>query len=173
MFFIGVFIVAFLGLLGTPASAQEPIKTCAGVEVQSITTSIQSENLDTANKVKIVLTQASTATVGTGKRVTVIAIGPILDVMDSSEVKTDLACTAEGIVLTATITRSANYRGSVLANVSWRPRIEATILLYQPEIILEARWIMRLTTGALVEQVEDRSFPGQQKYPIIVKQTIR
>ena len=107
-----------------------------------------------------------------GKAVMVIVPGPVLGSMDSHEIKTDLACTANGLVLTATITRSADYHGAVIKNVDWRPRIEMTVILRKPEVMLEAIWKMRLTNGDWVAHTQTPGYP-EQTYPITMTATVR
>jgi len=102
----------------------------------------------------------------------VIAHGPVLGSMDSQKVETDLLCTAKGLLLTATITRSADYNGSALKNAAWRPQINITIVLHQAEPIFQATWKMRLTTGAEVSRAETPLY-ADQRYPITVTKTIR
>lgn len=105
--------------------------------------------------IEIVPAPPSSTTPGAAKKtVTVIALGPVLGSMDSPKVETSLACTAKGIVLTATITRSADYHGAVLKNVLWRPKIEIVVVFRQPEIIFATTWRMRLTTGAEVDHAQ-------------------
>jgi uncharacterized protein YcgI (DUF1989 family) len=85
--------------------------------------------------------------------------------MDSADITANLACTPNGVVVTVTITRSANYVGTVAQNVSWRPRIELIATLLKPNAVLETIWRMRLTTGNEVnrgEQLRIIDFEGGQ-----------
>lgn len=175
----GVAIVCSLGLSGTLANAQEIVKTCAGAEVRLINISAETEReilLDATPEkpaIEIVPAPPSSTTPGAaGKVVTVIALGPALGSMDSRTVETDLACTAKGVVLTATITRSADYHGAAAKNVRWRPKIEIVVIPRQPEVIFEATWRMRLTTGAELDHAQTPPYPDQ-KYPITVTTTVR
>ncbi len=171
-----VSIVCSLGLSVTYANAQEIMKTCAGMEARLINISaefVKKVLLDTRPEIAIIPTPPSSTTPGAaGKAVTVIALGPVLGSMDSPTVETDLACTAKGVVLTATITRSADYHGAAAKNVLWRPKIEIAVVLRQPEGIFEATWRMRLTTGAEMDHARTPSYPDQ-KYPITVTTTVR
>lgn len=177
--FTGVAIVCSLCLPGTRANAQEIMKACAGMEVRSIDISAEPDRkvlLDATPEkpaIQIVPAPPSSTTPGASEKVvTVIALGPVLGSMDSPKVETCLACTAKGVVLTATITRSADYHGAVLANIIWRPKIEIAVALRQPEIILATTWRMRLTTGAELAHAQTPPYPDQ-KYPITVTATVR
>jgi hypothetical protein len=169
-------IVFSLGLLATPANAQEIIKTCAGVDVRSVDVSAERADPKAAKPAEIDTLPAqvpATARSTVEKAVTVIALGPGLGYMDSLKVKTDLACTEKGLVLTATIMHSANDFGNVIPqSYLWHPRITVVVVLRQPEIIFQTTWRMRLTTGAEVSHGQSPPFPDQ-KYPIIVMKTIR
>lgn len=172
-------IICSLMLSGTIVSAQEIMKTCGGVEVRSINISAETERevlLEAAPEkpaIEIAPAPPSSPMSDTvGKAVTIIALGPVLGSMDLRTVETDLACTAKGFALTATITRSADFHGGVLKNVIWRPKIEIAVVLRQPEVIFEATWRMRLTTGAEAEHTQTPPYP-EQKYPATVTKTVR
>jgi hypothetical protein len=87
--------------------------------------------------------------------------------MDSRKIETDFSCTVNGVLLTATITRSANYAGAVQKNAAWRPQLNFTLLLHQSEVLVQVAWKMRLTTGAEVSHAETPSY-SDQSYPITV-----
>lgn len=172
-------IVCSLGLSGTHANAQEIMKTCASAAVQSISLSAESEReifLDAMPEkpvIKIAPAPSSSTMPGAaGKAVTVIALGPVLGSMDSPKVETDLVCTAKGVALTATTTRSADYHGAVAKNVLWRPKIEIVVIPRQTEVIFETTWRMRLTTGVEVDHARTPPYP-EQKFPISVVAIVR
>ncbi len=151
--------------------ADEIVKTCTGLEVRSIdvkTPAVHDTN-NSAPAIEVVPQQPSSALGGARKAVTVIAVGPVLDVTASPTLETDIACTPKGFALTTTITRTAV---AVLANVLWRPRITMTVVLHRPEVIFESTWKMRLPTGAEPDQVQTPPY-SDQKYPITVAKTIR
>jgi hypothetical protein len=99
------------------------------------------------------------------EEVTIIALGPVLDSLDSHKIKTDLACTADGAMLVATITQ---YSGGVIKNVLWRPRIKIVVTLQRPGILFQATWKKRRTDGTELDHAGIR-----QKYPVTVTTTIR
>src|SRR4051812_15205839 len=104
-----------LFLLGAMENAQAVLKSCPTVEVQSI-----EESAQIIGDVPLGTRQATIETrVSPEKHITIIARGPILGSMDSRQTSTEVACTKDGFTLTATITRSANYRGAVRQNVLW------------------------------------------------------
>jgi hypothetical protein len=177
----GVIIVRILGLLAirVDAHAQEITKSdaCAEVEVRSIKVSFELERdvllATTPAKIEIAPRQISETTPGAARReVTVIVLGPVLGSMDSHDVKTDLSCTGKKLVLMATITRSADYHGAVLANIIWRPRIQIVLVLRRPEVSFKAIWRMCLTTGAELDHAQTSPYPDQ-KYPIALTKAIR
>jgi hypothetical protein len=163
-------IICFLGLIGTDANAQEIIKTCAVVEVRSIHMSVDIETKDYLDaapaEIEVLPTTAA------GERVMVIALGPSLGSMDSNEVRTDLACTQKGILLTAIITRSSNYHGATAKNVPWNPKFNIEIVLHQPEVIFQTIWRMQLSNGTEVDHAQT-SPHSEVKYPIIITKTLR
>jgi hypothetical protein len=172
-----VAILCAMCLFDAVADAQGNVETCAGVEVRSIGISAEFERkvlLDAMPaRIDIVSLQPSTLkSTAAGKAITVIALGPVLGSMDSPDVKTNLGCTAKGFVLTATLTRSANYTGAAAKNVLWRPRISIAAVLRQPEGTVEATWRMRLTTGREINHARTPPYT-EQEYPITVTKTIR
>jgi hypothetical protein len=113
-----VALVALLGGSSSIAHAQQLVKECSGVHVQSITFLKQNSEptAEDAQRAMPFIEMAppvppSGAT--PTRSVTVIAVGPILGSMDLQEVATSIQCTREGVGLTATITRSAEYHGGV------------------------------------------------------------
>ena len=155
------------------ATIAEPVKNCTGLEVKSIDLAKLRETKPKPEKAKILLPQESTTTDSINKTLNVVAIGPVLGSMDSSEFRTDLDCTPQGFILTTTIIRSANFNGAVRQNINWHPRIETTVELLEPKIVVETKWIMVSSTGALINNAKTPPFTENQQYPIIVKETIK
>ena len=162
-----------------PKSASTPskgiVKTCAGLEIRSIDLSYDqslsaNDAAHGAVDIEAVPTQGSTTT-SDSRVLTVSVLGPVLGSMDSPNVKTNLTCAAKGLLLTATLTRSADYRGAVLADVNWRPRIEIVVVLHRPKILLQTAWRMRLTTGAELNHAQTSPY-AEQRYPITASKTI-
>ncbi len=166
------FLLYSLVLFEKLGIARENTNTCAGFEVRQTVVSIEIERpsffLSNPSPKKITIAPAKDSASTTEKWARVVAVGPVLGSMDSGEVKTDVACTTKGIVLTATITRSANYHGAVLQNVLWRPRIEIEVALPQPNVHVEATWMMRLTNGAVLNHAQTPPYPDIT-YPITVR----
>lgn len=160
-------------LLAAPANAQT-IRACAGVEVRSTEVSVDNARRallhDKQAKIEILAAQVPATT--EDPTIMVVALGPVLGSMDSSEVSTQLACSERGIVLTATITRSADYHGATAKNILWNPKITMVFRLHQPEIVLQTTWRMRLTTGAELDHARTPPYP-EQEYPITVTKTVR
>jgi hypothetical protein len=104
-----------------------------------------------------------TSSAASKDEVAIIALGPVLDSLDSHEIKVTPACTADGAMLMVTITR---YSGGVKKNVLWRPRIRIAITLGRSEVLFQTTWKMRRPDGAELDHV------GGQKYPITVMRTI-
>ena len=83
----------------------------------------------------------------TNHTVTIMAQGPVLGSMDLPSIKTDLSCLPDGVVLTATITRSDEFNGAVLQNVTWLPKISLSLKLLQPSVMLHTIWKIQTTSG--------------------------
>ena len=164
----------FTLLLGTFANADEMVKACAGVAVRSIDISAELPVSFLPDAIPEITEPATSSARPAGPRrsVRILAYGPVLGSMDSPHVTTDLACTAQGIVLTATVTRSANFNGAAAQNVIWRPRISMLLVLRHQEIVLRATWRMRLTNGADLDRAQTPTY-SEHKYPITVTKTIR
>ena len=103
---------------------------------------------------------------------TLTALGPILGAMDFPEVKYTLLCTAKGAAFIATITRSADYHGSVLANVYWRPKIKIALIIRETEVTFDTTWKIRLSSGAELSHAQTPPYRAR-KYPIVLTKTIR
>lgn|GEM_PF-5141801 len=98
--------------------------------------------------------------------------GPILGSMDAPDVAIALSCTRKGMLATATITRSANYRGALRQNQNWLPSISLALIPQRPEMLFQARWEMRLSTGAMLDRAKTPpAFPAR-RYPISLTKTI-
>lgn len=174
----GVAIIFCLGLAGAGANAQESMVTCASAKVQLTNISEESDReviLEAAEKPALVIVSAPPSSTPPGtpeKTVSVIALGPVLGSMDSHKLETNFTCTTNGVALTTTITRSADYHGAVQKNVLWRPKLQILIVPRGPEVIFEAIWKMRLTTGAELNHTRMPPYP-EQNYPITVTTTVR
>lgn len=158
-----------VGVLAGPASAKGMVKRCARVDVQSISVSTELDRGDSF------LPDPSPKIIQVpGKAGTLLALGPPLGSMDSPELETDLSCTAKGIVLNFTVTRSANFRGATLQNVVWRPAIRIQVVVRRAEAIVRAVWRMRLTTGAEVDHAQSPAAPyADETYPVAVSKVVR
>ena|SRR5215472_347982 len=166
----GAGTVCFLCLLVLPAGAQDSMKSCPAAEVRSIHETakpIQDLPLDTKQA-----TIETRAPQGEAKDITIVARGPVLGSMDSEKLNTAVACTTDGFVLTATITRSANYNGAVRQNVLWSPEITIVVVPRQPAVIVQTIWKMRSSDGKELGRARTPPY-RQQDYPIAVTQTVR
>ena len=112
------------------------------------------------------------AGVGPHGTVTVMAVGPVLGSMDAENVETTRTCDANGVVVTATTTRSAEYGGGVQKNVLWRPRLEIILVPRPAGTVITTTWKMRLTTGAEVTRTDMPPYP-EVRYPVTVTTRIR
>jgi hypothetical protein len=104
-------------------------------------------------------------------KATVMVRGPVLGAMDSADIGTDVSCTKEGFAVIATIVRSADYHGAVLANVNWRPKVLIRIAMKSPRVMFNSTWKMRLTNGVVLNSATTPSNPSQ-KYPIVTVTTL-
>ena len=156
----------------TPSSAQEIAKKCARAEVRSITVSTETGSdwpLDT--KAQTEVASDAPAAQEPGQRIlTVVAYGPILGAaMNSPEVKTDLACTARGFSLVATITHLGD--GDASKNALWRSKISLNLTRHE-DATFEMIWKMQRPGGADVGHAQTQPYP-EQRYPITVTKTLR
>src|ERR1700682_6140220 len=131
-----VAIVLPLGLFANLSNAQESIKTCVALDVRAIEVLAESGGqspfqsksesvfLPPGPVPAIDIVPAQRGKENTTSDVMMIVRGPVLGSMDSQKVETNLLCTAKGVLLTATITRSADYNGAVLKNAPWRPQVD-------------------------------------------------
>jgi hypothetical protein len=152
-----------------PANGQERIPKCPNLEVLSIDFKPESGRdfaVNFAPAVKVLDSRAGERTL------TVLAYGPILGSMDSSNVNTNISCTKEGFELTATIIRSVNYHGDVMQNVLWRPVVTLRVRCDSPKVVFESIWKMELSDGKRVDRARTPPYPEQQ-YPITVPKTLR
>jgi hypothetical protein len=161
-------LVPLVGM-GEANAASEPMmrKACAGVEVRMIGVAAEmkgDKGLD-AGREGIEVESSE------GREITVSSVGPVLGSMDSSDVRTELACTADGCTVTATITRSAEFQGAALQNVLWRPKLVVALTLRQADVLLETIWRMRLTTGDEVAYAQTPGGPDEH-YPIVVRKVL-
>lgn len=156
-------------ILAVPfANAQQLIKRCPDLEVRSMKVSLKLvQNIPLDAKQEIIETVSGAET----QDITVIARGPILGSMDSEKLNTDLACSNDGLVLTATISRSSNYHGAVRQNLLWFPRITIVLVPHRPEVALQTVWKMRLTNGRMLDRARTPPYP-EQKYPITLTTTL-
>src|ERR1035441_2931989 len=142
---------------------------CAGVEITSLEEAAEIEregHLDgKPQEIEVVHERASAVDTprASGRALTVVVRGPVLGAMDSAKVMTQLACTAKGFALTATVTRSADYHGAVLANVNWRPKITIRAVLRQAKVTFEWTWRMRLTTGVELDHAQTPPYPDRSE----------
>ena len=170
-----VFLVCLV-MAGSCTLAQEPMRTCPGLDVRfvQVTFEIPKTRLADAHP-RVLVAPAGTTSRGPealGERaVKVTALGPILGSMDSRDVGVSLACTATGFALTAVITRSADYNGAVLANLIWRPLIDVDIVVRRPEVTVDVKWTMRLSTGTILNRAQTAPYP-EQHYPLTMTTSI-
>jgi hypothetical protein len=165
----GLVLACFLAVAAPFSRGQEVVKACPGLEVRSVNVSPQILK-DTSRKTQQETIETRVSSTET-KKITIVAKGPVLGSMDSEKLDTDLTCSSDGLMLTATITRSASYHGDVLQNVLWFPRITIVVGSLQPEIALQMVWKMRLTNGKEVDRARTPPYP-EKKYPITVTKTI-
>ncbi len=84
--------------------------------------------------------------------ISLAAIGPVLGNMDSDVLMLHPACEARGLVLTSTITRSADYYGGVQKFAPWRPELDMQIVQAERGAVVTVVWKMRLISGIEVQR---------------------
>jgi hypothetical protein len=169
---MGLVFACFLFLLAPPSSAQEIIKTCAGVEERAINVATETGRdwpLGTMAELQVV-PQASTTPNVKGKTLAVIAYGPILGLVGNSlEVKTDLMCTSRGVTLGVYIMHLGDGADAA-KNVLWRSKISLNLVLRQ-DVVFQTIWRMRRPNGKEIDHARTPPYP-EQKYPITVTKTL-
>ncbi len=146
------------------ASDKEALAVCGSVEVRSL--AVATELAGTSRAIKPEAIQESPLS-GGEKMTQVTVLGPLLGSMDSPALKTQVACSQSGFVLTVTITRSAAFNGSVLQNVLWQPRIRLLVRLRQRHVPFYAVWRMRSTDGVELTFAQTPPLRGR-RFPIVL-----
>jgi len=162
--------LAVLAFAAPFARAQAPAKTCDSVEVRSIKVSPS-----LARDIPRNAQQETVQSAYPGRMtevITAVARGPVLGCMDSENVQTDLTCSDDDLVLTATISRSANHNRAVPQNALWLPTIMFVIVPHRPEILFQTIWKMHRTDGTTVDHAGTPPYPDQ-KYPITRTKILR
>lgn len=157
-----VSIVCSTVFMTMPVFAEEPIRSCPGLDVRSINISREGANNEATDAPPKTISVASI----TPSSIMVIAVGPVLSYVDSQDVSTHLSCVAGALVLNVTITRSASYYGAIQKNRPWRPIARLTIVLHQPEIKFKVVWALRPSVGEAPPY-------AHHAYPMTVEATIR
>jgi len=165
-------VVALL-LLSLAANGSGSVldKRCSGVIVRSIAVSNDTETAILAERTSAPPRVRISVTSDHHGAATIVAVGPVLGLMDSREIATDVSCSDDGVVLTATLTRSAEYTDSIKKNVLWRPRLSVRIDRKR-RVVIRTVWRMRVTTGAEVTRSRMSPYP-EQRYPMIVTRILR
>ncbi len=153
------------GLMFGAAAARAASLTCPLLRILSTTTSQESEEavLRAVGHDREAPPRATSSAAGKDE-VTIVALGPVLDSLDSREIEVTPACTAGGAMLTATITR---YSGGAKKNVLWRPRIRIAVTLGRSEAQFQTTWRVRRPDGTELDHRD------AQRYPITVTTPIR
>jgi hypothetical protein len=165
---LAVAIVCSLGPLATFANEEHILKTCAGVRVNSLDVSAETA-VDWPLNTKPEIVAAPKASVPGAKRnaSVVIAYGPILaSANNAPDLKTDLACTPQGISLVVTMTHLGD--GDASKNALWRPKITLTVSGRRQNAVFVTIWKMRGQDNAEVTHVQTPPYPEQQ-YPVVVR----
>src|SRR5436190_11956547 len=104
-------VIVAMCLCGENALAQVSVKVCESIEIRSVTVSTPPEPwTPDAQTVRLPATQVSQVT---ESQVQILMSGPVLGAMDSLKLGLDWKCRKDGVVLTATIIRSADFHGTV------------------------------------------------------------
>lgn len=109
---------------------------------------------------------------GRGGRRRLLAMGPMLGAMDAQRPEVKPVCLRDGVAIVATIDRSGQFNGAVLANVNWRPRIVFEVEPRRGEVAVSITWKMRQGRTE-VQSARTPPDPEPQKYPTTVKLTLR
>jgi hypothetical protein len=160
-------IVLIGGLAVSESIYGQPSKqVCLTAEIASIETTSMPAGVRRIGKTENIKIQNQT-----NNTALVLVQGPILGSMDSSNIKTEVSCLPDGIGLTATITRSDNFNGAVLQNVTWLPRISLSLRLLQPSIVLYTTWRIQTSSGKEVTLAQTPPFRAR-RFPVRVTKRI-
>lgn len=171
-------IAAFVCIAPADSSAatEDAMKTCGAGELRIV--DVGSEVLRDPQQrlnARPRLMVAPTLTMPEGQRekgTIITALGPVLGSMDSHDVNLTVECTPTGFALNAQLTRSAEYNGSVLANILWRPKIIVGVTATRPEVTMHVVWTMHTSTGAPLGLARTPPYPELQ-YPFTLRTLIR
>src|SRR5207248_2247885 len=136
-------------------------KTCATAEIRSISLSMDTGKdwpLSTTASIRV-MPQTPESRGATERMLSITVHGPVLGSMDSPQVETAFSCTKHGFVLTATVTRSANYHGAVRQNQLWSPIISIAVAPRRSEVMFHSVWQMRLSDGQFVSRARTPPYP--------------
>jgi hypothetical protein len=165
-------IAFFLGPLAPTANAQEESEVCSRASVRSIGLSYDDLDQKTLLDKVAEIIEPSESRVSRNTYIEIAARGPILDFMDSQQLKIRLICTATGFTITGIISRSEYYTGSIPRSQHWQPRIKMVVMLRASEVVVHVRWEMRLTNGKEVNRARTPPYP-ERHYPITVTKILR
>lgn len=160
-------VLAALSMVGSapPGSAggEGALAECRSVEVRSLT--VATVRAETSGGIKPEAIEESSLS-GGEMTTQVTVFGPPLGSMDSPSIQTEVGCWPSGVVLTATITRSAAFNGAVLQNALWQPRIRLLMRLRQRHVPFRTVWRMRSTEGVELTFAQTPPFQGR-RFPIV------
>ncbi len=145
------------------------VANCAKAELRSVTLAIRAGR-EIQPDLPVSLSDAQAVSARKDEK-RINALGPVLGSMDSQHIDLSPACKPAGVVITATITRSADYHGAVLKYATWRPEVAIVLAVLQPNVVVMAVWKMRLSDGTEVHRAQTPPYPVLE-YPVIVTKTV-
>jgi hypothetical protein len=162
-------VLAALCAVRSAASDKSALAVCRTIEVRSLV--VSTERAGTIRDIKTeAIDVASLQDGGMTSQVTVV--GPPLGPMDSPLIATEVACAQSGVVLTATITRSAAFNGAVLQNSLWQPTILLAVRQQRPDVLFRTIWRMRRADGRQLTFAQTPPLPGR-RFPLVLTRHLR
>ena len=148
----------------TEAPSVEPVLQCDSVQVRTAVVSLAyiSTQLPTEDRAESVVEYPKPGAA------VVHVQGPILGSMDSRAISLKPSCVSEGVLIEATISRSAQFTGAAAKNVLWRPIVAVTVSPYRSGSKLQVSWKMKTTDGRTLTEAQTVPF-AVTTYPQVVR----
>ncbi len=162
-------VLAALCAVPVSASDKAALAVCRSIEVRSLL--VSAERARTSRDIKAAAIDVAPLKDG-GLTSQLTVLGPPLGSMDSPVIATEVACSPSGVVLTATIMRSAGFNGAVLQNALWQPMIRLSVRLLRADVLFRTIWHMRRTDGRELTFAQTSPLPGR-RFPLVLTRRLK
>jgi hypothetical protein len=161
-------LLFFATARGNASDARRPGKTCNWGEIKSI--SVQRMVFSHLSPGLGIYAQPTRKELGPSvsleRSLELLVVGPVLSLLDSEDIQTEVSCTKRGFVVTASIT---HIDGAALKNPPWLPGLKILGIKKRPALTAQVRWRMHLDDGTQLDHV-----PGDPstRLPLLVTKEI-